>query len=171
MDFRDYFTNLALYNRWANRRLYDAVRALPEETYKADLKMFFKSIHGTLNHILVADRVWLCRFTGQGTAPQNLDDILYADFAQLETARQQEDERILALVRGFDAARFADIFAYRNMKGAALEDPYCMAFGHVFNHQTHHRGQVHSALSQVAAETPPQLDLIYFQRENIAKAA
>ncbi len=170
MSFKSYFTKLALYNRWANQRLYRAVRLLPRETYMADRDMFFKSIHGTLNHILVADRLWLHRITGAGEKPDRLDQILYEDFDSLKAARDAEDERIIGLVRGYEETQFAKTLSYVNTKGLNLADPYQLVFAHVFNHQTHHRGQVHGALSQ-AGQEPPALDIIYFLREDIAQAA
>jgi uncharacterized damage-inducible protein DinB len=170
MDFQGYFKTLALYNRWANQRIYTAVAALPPDIYMADRGMFFRSVHGTLNHILVADRIWLFRITGEGNKPQTLDEILYDDFEALKAARIAEDERILKVVSHMPAAQFDQPLAYANMKGVALEDPCVMVFGHLFNHQTHHRGQIHSALSQAGYE-PPALDIIYFQREEISRAA
>jgi len=90
----------ARYNRWANERLYDATAALPDAEYRADRGAFFKSLHGTLNHLLVADRIWMRRFTGTGTAPDELDAILHQDFTALREARRAEDERISRYVDG-----------------------------------------------------------------------
>ena len=74
-----HFSQFAAYNAWANRRLYDAAARLSDADYRADRGAFFKSMHGTLNHLLVADRVWMSRFTGQGEAPKRLDAILHED--------------------------------------------------------------------------------------------
>ena len=161
MSFKSYFIKLAHYNRWANQRLYGAVRGLPKETYMADRDMFFKSIHGTLNHILVADRLWLFRVTGEGDKPHSLDQILYQDFDSLENARMAEDERIISLVRGYEETQFAKNLSYVNTKGSNLVDPYQMVFAHVFNHQTHHRGQVHGALSQLGQEPPAHVVFLF----------
>ena len=89
---------LAGYNAWANRRLYDAAAGLADADYRADHGAFFGSVHGTLNHLLVGDRVWMHRFTGEGPSPARLDEILYEDFAGLRDAREQEDARIAAYV-------------------------------------------------------------------------
>ena len=70
-----HFDMLALYNRWANNRLYEAAAQLPDEDYRADRGAFFRSVHGTLNHVLVGDRIWMRRFTGEGEAPTRLDAI------------------------------------------------------------------------------------------------
>src|ERR1700750_1507189 len=91
---KDQFMMLALYNSWVNRRLYEAAAAVPDADYRADLGAFFGSLHGTLNHLLLGDRIWLRRFTGNGEVPADLDAILYGDFAALRAARVIEDLRI-----------------------------------------------------------------------------
>ena len=73
----DRYVLFAGYNVWANERLYNAAEKLSDQEYRADRGVFFKSIHGTLNHLLVADRIWMKRFTGQGEAPNKLDVILF----------------------------------------------------------------------------------------------
>jgi DinB family len=70
---KPHFVMLAGYNAWANRRLYDAAETLSNADYRADRGVFFKSMHGTLNHLLVTDRIWMRRFTGTGDAPDRLD--------------------------------------------------------------------------------------------------
>jgi len=64
------------YNAWCNERLYDAAAQVPDADYRADRGAFFKSLHGTLNHLLVGDRIWMRRFTGAGEQPPSLDTIL-----------------------------------------------------------------------------------------------
>src|SRR5262245_32869788 len=81
------------YNTWCNERLYDATARIGDTDYRADRGVFFKSLHGTLNHLLVGDRIWMRRFTGQGEVPPGLGAILYDDFTQLRTARCVEDDR------------------------------------------------------------------------------
>src|SRR3982074_1479916 len=78
------------YNAWANGRLYDSVARLGPEQYRADRGAFFKSVHGTLNHLLVTDRIWMQRFTGEGDAPSRLDAILFETFGELRDAREAE---------------------------------------------------------------------------------
>jgi len=90
---------LAGYNAWANRRLYDAAAELDDADYRADHGAFFSSVHGTLNHLLVGDRIWMHRFTGEGPSLTKLDAILYEDFAELRAAREAEDDRIAAMSR------------------------------------------------------------------------
>ncbi|MGA8969491.1 MAG: DinB family protein, partial [Pseudolabrys sp.] len=76
------------YNAWCNERLYDATAQVTEADYRANRSAFFGSLHGTLNHLLVGDRIWMRRFTGQGKVPPSLAAILYDDFAQLRAARR-----------------------------------------------------------------------------------
>src|SRR5262249_19042490 len=82
------------YNAWCNERLYVAAAQTSDADYRANRGAFFESLHGTLNHLLVGDRIWMRRFTGQGAVPPSLDAILFDDFEQLRSARRAEDERI-----------------------------------------------------------------------------
>jgi uncharacterized damage-inducible protein DinB len=161
---RQHFVTFARYNRWANRRLYDAVGELPDADYRREMGAFFGSLRGTLNHVLVADRMWLQRITGEGTAPARLDEILHDDLASLREARAAEDERIIRFVDGLDEERLAGRFRYRNVKGQAFEQQLAPVLAHFFNDQTHHRGQAHTLLTQLGREVL-ELDLIYFLRE------
>src|ERR1051325_1413666 len=97
-ELRTHFRTFAGYNAWANRRLYDAAGRLPEAEYMKSRPAFFKSIHGTLNHILVGDREWLGRLEGRDSGIKSLDQILYGELAGLRIARQAEDARIIAYV-------------------------------------------------------------------------
>lgn len=159
-----HFETFARYNAWANHRLYEAVAQIPDTQYREDRGAYFGSLHGTLNHILVGDRAWLTHITGDGTPPTSLDQILYDDFVALRQARTTEDERITRVVGGLDTARLAGTIAYHSMTGGHFEQPLAQVLAHVFNHQTHHRGQAHILLSQLGYEAPT-LDLAYFLRE------
>jgi len=161
---QSHFAMLAGYNAWANGRVYDAAAALTDAEYRADRGAFFKSVHGTLNHLLVADRIWMRRFTGEGEAPSRLDAILFETLGELRDARVREDARIVAYVAGLSEATLAGRFRYRTIvKPADMEQPLAPALIHLFNHQTHHRGQVHALLTGLGHEAP-SLDLILFQR-------
>lgn len=149
-----HFTVLARYNRGANERVYQACRELSDEERRADRGAFFRSIHATLNHILVGDRTWLARFEGGSAPSTNLDAILYDDFASLWHARCAEDDRIDALVAGLSPAMLESEIEYVNNEGRLFRDPVRMLLIHFFNHQTHHRGQVHAMLTQTRVEAP-----------------
>lgn len=153
------------YNEWANERLYEAAGRLTEADYRDDLGAFFRSMHGTLNHMLVADRIWLQRFTGEGEVPAQLDAILFDDFERLRDARQAEDARILGFAGGLDETALAGPIRYRTLVSPQeIEQPLAPALLHFFNHQTHHRGQAHCLLTQLSGDAP-SFDLIVFQRE------
>jgi uncharacterized damage-inducible protein DinB len=155
----------AAYNAWANGRIYDAALALPEADYRADRGAFFRSLHGTLNHILVGDRIWMHRFEGQGPLPTRLDEILFEDRAELRRARAAEDARIVAFAEGLTDERLAGNFRYRTISNPqTLEQTLWPALDHCFNHQTHHRGQAHGLLTAITGNAP-SLDLIVYQRQ------
>lgn len=142
------FETLARYNRLANERLYAACSALSDEERKRDRGAFFHSIHGTLNHILVGDRIWLARFEGREVPSTGLDAELYADFAELADARRAEDVRIEAMAARLAADGLGGPIHYVNNEGRSLTDPSELLLFHFFNHQTHHRGQAHDMLCQ-----------------------
>jgi uncharacterized damage-inducible protein DinB len=160
----DYFRSFARYNQWANRRLYAACAALPEPEYMKPRASFFGSLHATLNHILVADRIWMGRLVGHDPGIKALDQMLYGDLAGLRVAREAEDAQIIAFVEGLDEPTFNTTLRYKSMAGKAQATPLRWVLAHLFNHQTHHRGQAHGLLSQTAVP-PPELDLIYYLRE------
>lgn len=160
----EYFQRLSRYNRWANQRLYQASGALHEIAYKKNRGAFFGSLHGTLNHVLVGDRVWLARITGSETDIQRLDQVLYDDFGNLHAARVAEDARIVDLTDALTEEKLESILHYKTMAGAQQRTRLDMVYAHLFNHQTHHRGQAHTLLSLAGVE-PPELDLIFFLRD------
>lgn len=160
----EYFQRLARYNRWANGRLYDACEAIDDRDYRKDRGAFFGSLHGTLNHILVADRLWLSRITGAKAEIHSLDQILFDTLPALRTARAAEDARIVDLIDGLGDDGLDGFLHYKTMAGAPQQTRRDMVWAHIFNHQTHHRGQAHSLLSQAGGD-PPELDLIIFLRD------
>ncbi len=161
----DNFRMLADYNRRANESLYAACGQLSDDERKLTRPAFFHSIHGTLNHIMVGDRIWMTRFEGGEVASTNLDAILYEDFGDLLSARRAEDRRIDNFVANLDGGWFDGDIVYVNNAGARCADPKPMILAHFFNHQTHHRGQIHDMLSQTAV-APPSLDLHRTLRPN-----
>ena len=161
------YTMFAGYNRWANERIYAAAAAMPEEEYLRPRGAFFGSLHGTLNHLVVTDRIWMRRFTGEGPLHTQLDEVAYSDLAALAEARAAEDERIVRYIDGLSEAALAATFTYRTITSPKdITQPLAPALSHFFNHQTHHRGQAHGLVSQIAGnDAAPSLDLIRFQRE------
>jgi uncharacterized damage-inducible protein DinB len=158
---------LAGYNRWANRRLYAAAAELGDADYRADHGAFFGSVHGTLNHLLAGDRIWMWRLTGQGDVPARLDQILYESLDDLRAAREAEDERIVSYVAALADGAFAGTVRYRTITGPAdIEQELLPVLINFFNHQTHHRGQAHALVSGILGnDRTPSFDLIIYQRE------
>ena len=158
------FKQLADYNHWANRRLYAAALALPDEQYRHHTGVFFGSLHGTLNHLLLADRIWLKRLTGEGEHPLRLDAILFEDRNELARARMAEDARLKRVVSGYSEADLAAAVSYKTRSGAPHQQALKDILLHLFNHHTHHRGQAHACCSILTGREPPLLDLLAFQR-------
>jgi uncharacterized damage-inducible protein DinB len=158
MDLTTHFQMLARYNRIANERLYAACAQLDDVEYRKPRPGSFGSIQGLLNHILVGDRRWLGLFENGERATPPLDQILYDDLAALGSARAREDARIEGFFASIDYAFWNRRFAYTNNQGKSYVETAHVACSHLFNHQTHHRGQVHVMLSQTAT-APPSLDM------------
>lgn len=166
---QNHYTMFAAYNSWANDRLFQSATALTAEEYKRDVGAFFHSMNGTLNHVLVADRIWMHRFTGEGERPAALDTILYDTLDSLHVARKAEDRRISRYIDRLEAHDLVHMLRYTPTtpsKPMALH--LSSALSHFFNHQTHHRGQAHTILSILGKEPPP-LDILYFLREDAGK--
>ena len=167
---KKHFMMFAAYNAWANARVYETAAVPSEDEFRRDTGAFFKSLMGTLNHILVADRIWMKRFTGEGDAPASLDTILYRDFAKLHAAREAEDKRIVKWIGSQGEKAFAGRFTYMTVTDMrTISQRLAPALDHFFNHQTHHRGQAHMILT-VLGRPSVQLDLIYFQRTEEGRA-
>jgi uncharacterized damage-inducible protein DinB len=173
----DWVRALGRYNRWMNDKLYALAESVGDEARKRDLGAFFKSIHGTLNHLLVADRIWLGRFRGVvltdgSIGPggiQSLDQELYADFEELRRERLLTDEELSEWIGGLDDERLAANVVFIR-RGQRQECPLWWTVAHVFNHQTHHRGQVTTLFSQLGID-PGVTDLYAMLREEEASAS
>ncbi len=170
-----HYRTMARYNAWINERLYTAAAKVPDSERKADRGAFFGSIHGTLNHILLADLIWLQRFAtadwdfpaleGLSFEPvmaiTGLDMQLHDDFAALTDERQVVDAAILDWAdTDLTEAVLADDLNYFNIlrqRQTTLDMGLCVT--HFFNHQTHHRGQVTTLLSQLNID-PGLTDMI-----------
>jgi len=154
------FRAMARYNRWMNERIYERCEKLPDAERKADRGAFFRSIHGTLNHLLLGDRLWLSRFLPREFRVSTLADELYADFAELRRERAKTDSEILEWVESLDEKRLAAPLKFRSIVGSDRSFPLWFAVQHFFNHQTHHRGQVTTLLMQSGVD-PGVTDLMW----------
>lgn len=155
-----YFQRLARYNAWANQHVLDACAGLGAGDLDAPRAAFFPSIITTLNHILVADRLWLGRLVGTPVRLA-LDTVLQARFDEFLAAREAQDAKIIAFTEQLDAATLASDLSYQSMLAGAYTLPREVILAHMFNHQTHHRGQLHSMLIEAGVK-PLAIDLVYY---------
>ena len=156
-----YVRRMARYNRWQNANLYGVADALPDEERRRERGAFFGSVHQTLSHLLWGDRIWMSRFTDvpkpEGGIPGSVS--LYQDWDLLKRERAAFDETMIAWADGLDTSWLADDLTYYS--GGAKRDitrPKWLLVTHMFNHQTHHRGQVHCMLTQAGGK-PHDTDL------------
>jgi len=177
MDLIAQFTTLAQYNTSMNHAVYDTCASLSDGERKRDLHAFFGSIHRTLNHLLLTDRVQMGRFVGAdrmrsfdeaGGAIEirSLDQELYADFATLRREREKTDATIEAWTASNEltAEFLAREIEYDAMSAPGrYRVPMWIAVTHFFNHQTHHRGQITTLLSQLGRD-PGVTDLMALHR-------
>jgi uncharacterized damage-inducible protein DinB len=158
MDLLLYFQMLARYNRIANERLYAECAKLDNLEYRKRRNGSFGSIHALLNHMLLGDQLWMARFEGNGNATPALNTILFDNFPALSSARVEEDKLIVSFFERLAVDFLERSFSYTNNQGRNYVEKAPVAVSHFFNHQTHHRGQVHVMLSQTPV-SPPSLDL------------
>jgi len=146
---------MARYNQWMNDRLYAVCAEMTDEERRRDRGTFFGSMHGILNHILLADRAWLGRFTGVPyPGIRSLDQELYADFAELVAERAATDAQILTWADALTPEALAGPLRYRTLSDPQERvNPLWIAVSHFFNHQTHHRGQLATLIFQAGHDT------------------
>ena len=166
--WRDHFRNLARYNVWATERLLaQHVEPLADDEYRRDAGLFFKSIHGTLNHLLLAEHeLWFPRFA-EGVSPKRkLNEELESDRTLLARRLREATRRWEPLIASWDEARFDGRLDYLSTKGVPMSLPFAATLAHVFNHGTHHRGQITAAITAMG-HACPELDLVWMlQAEN-----
>ena len=160
----DYVRLMARYSRWQNESHYREAAKLTDAQRREDRGAFFKSIHGTLSHLLWADAMWLSRFAGtpKGRAKSAAESpFAYDRFDELHADRSKLDQMIDDWVAGVDAAYLAgDLIWFSGITQRELTKPRWIAITHFFNHQTHHRGQVHAMLTSFGAK-PDATDLVF----------
>ncbi len=148
-----YCKHFARYNRWQNQTIYDACAKLDDVTRKRNMGAFFKSIHGTLNHLLVGDRLWLSRFDGEPSGVTSLGESLYDNFDELRQQRTWTDDRADRFVSNVDQPHIDSVITFRRLRdNVEMTLPMHIALMQFFNHQTHHRGQVTTLLMQCGVD-------------------
>ena len=154
------FRLFAEYNQLMNQRIYSAAAQLSEEELSKDCGAFFKSVLGTLNHIMVGDIVWLKRFSTHSSSqtslsyveslekPKSLDSFIYSNLSDLEKERVKIDEAMIQWIENLSEQSIAECISYENMAGKSFQKQYSSLISHLFLHQIHHRGQVTTLISQ-----------------------
>ncbi len=161
---RDHYRMMADYNSWANRLVYEAAAGLDDREFRENKGAFFGSVCGTLNHLLATDRIWMRRFTGEGDAPKRLDAVIHEDLAALTAARRAEDARIAGWIDSLSEDDLKATITYSPISNPGLvSQKLAPALAHLFNHQTHHRGQCHMILTALGKPSLA-LDLAFFLR-------
>jgi len=167
------YRQFAYYNRRFNTRIYETAAKLSDEARKRDSGAFFGSIHGTLNHLLLSDRIWLERFRTAklcsralegATLLHNVESLnseLYSDFSALHQERSATDSVIEHWVSSLTPAMLDHTIRYANRQGGIRQHAAWIAITQLFNHQTHHRGQVTTLLHQAGVD-PGITDFIAF---------
>ena len=153
MITNEFCVTMAQYNQWMNQRLYGLCGTIPDDERKRDRGAFFKSIHSTLNHIMYGDLAWLSRFTGDPPQVPALEVDLYDDFVALRSAREALDRRILQWASTLTDEWLRLALTYTSkVDGKVRTVPHWVLVTHMFNHQTHHRGQATTLLSQMGLD-------------------
>ena len=164
MSNRSHIALLASYNEWMNAKLYQAAGKLPSQELSADRKAFFGSLIGTLNHIAVADTIWLKRFATHPAThaaldpvrklrvPLALNEMLFTDLQELIGYRKMLDEIIKQWAMALTDEDLAHVLSYSNMKGVPAKKSFLSLAMNFFNHQTHHRGQATTLLFQAGVD-------------------
>lgn len=146
---QSHYALMAEYNQWMNRKLYAICADIPDSKRREDLGAFFKSIHGTLNHLLVGDLIWMGRFTGSPFSAR-VEQELYRDFEELRREREITDQQILEWAKNLTPEWLNQPLQYRSgIDGKTRVLPHWVVVTHLFNHQTHHRGQLTTLLNQL----------------------
>ena len=155
----DWCRLMAAYNAEMNRRFYAAAATLDDAARRMDRGAFFGSLHATLNHLLWGDRMWMSRLGGWERPGPSPGTAAYDDFAALRAARIEADAGIETWAAALTPQALAgDLVWYSGMAQRDMVRPRWIVVAHLFNHQTHHRGQAHSLLTQAGA-TPEDTDL------------
>ena len=169
MDAQAHFLMLARYNAWATRKLFEHVDALPEADYRRECGLFFKSVHGTLNHLLVAEHgLWFPRFSEGVSHQVALNTELEADRAVLREKLLDAVTHWRPLIKAWDAPRFDSMLAYTTTRGVPQLLPFAPTLAHVFNHGTHHRGQITAAITAMGGPCP-EIDLVWMLQAESAR--
>jgi len=170
MDTRSLLRTMSAYHPWAYSRLFSAVELMAEGDYRHDFGLAFRSVHGTLNHLLVAETIWHERLLQASTPSLRLDQEVEHGREALKSSLMSTAESWAAVLDEFDTTRLGTELRYQNMQGIELSFPAAPLILHVFNHATHHRGQISAVLTRLGFQAP-EMDLTYFLLEHTEATA
>ena len=137
----NYYELMAEYNQWMDVKIYDVCGRIPDAERKKDMGAFFKSIHGTLNHIYYGDRDWLERLRDSKFTPRKLGVNIFENFEELRSAQENIDTEIIDWAKTLKPEYLNSTYDYvSNVEGFRRTLPRWVLATHMFNHQTHHRG-------------------------------
>lgn len=165
---QNYFLTLARYHAWATDKLLAEVALMSDAGYYKDSGLFFKSVHGTLNHMLVAEQHWYSRFSDGISLRLALNAELEPDRLAVANALRSAIQRWEQLLRDVPSRRFDEKISYTRVSGEPVTTPFAATLAHVFNHGTHHRGQISTALTQLGLPAP-EMDIIYMLQAEVKK--
>ncbi|HMP90880.1 MAG TPA: DinB family protein [Kiritimatiellia bacterium] len=149
----NHYTLMARYNQWMNENLLDWCDLIPDEQRKANTGAYFRSIHGTLNHILHVDLLWMGRFIGRSLTNAVIGEDICADYDELRAFRQQLDHDIIMWADQVSPDWLQLPFTYTSAADGKFRTlPAWVLVTQMFNHQTHHRGQLTTILNQMGID-------------------
>lgn len=164
MQLLEHASRMSAYNAWMNASVYDAAARLSEDDLARDRGAFFGSILGTLSHLVIADTIWLKRFAEHPSRhaaldpirerpmPKTLDEMPFREFAALHAHREDLDALIERWVATLSNDDLDQVLRYQNTRGVSFAHGFFPLLMHFFNHQTHHRGQVTTLLTQAGVD-------------------
>lgn len=158
---KDFFLRNNEYHLWATNLLFQSIDSLSKDDYKKDIGLFFKSIHGTLNHLLVVEKVWYSRLIGVTYIPNSLSEELESNKDVLQKKLLQSIKDWKVWLENFDSTQWQNTFRYKTMRGFEAELLFCDVVHHNMNHRTHHRGQITAAITQLGGSSP-EIDYVYY---------
>lgn len=164
------FQLMARYNIWATKRLIQALENVTDEDFSKDCGLFFKSILGTLNHLLIGEHyLWFARFSEGNSPVIALNTMIESNRNTLTKALEERAENWIFFLENLDVACIERNLDYTTSTGKDMSLPYWATLLHVFNHATHHRGQITAALTAMGYDCP-ELDLVYMLVEEKSRA-
>jgi len=156
-----HFKMMADYHRWAHEILLRHIKPISNDEYRHECGLYFQSVHGTLNHLLLGDMLWHGRFVGRPVAITGLDHEFHSSREALMAALTSQAACWVDYVAQLTEARCKEVLSYQSSKGIQYALPTGQLLGHVFNHGTHHRGQVSAIITQLGYPCP-EMDLVYY---------